>query len=160
MDVALGGTFDPIHDGHRALFERAFSLGDATVGLTSDEFAPKTRHVDREIRPYKERKAALAAVLAEIADRYDREYQIRPIEDATGFATEPTFDVLVVSPETAPVGDTINEIRRERDLDPLAIEVVDHVLADDGKIISSTRILRGEIDKHGNVTSEKKVNEP
>ena len=37
MQVALGGTFDPIHDGHRALFARALEVGDVTVRLTSDE---------------------------------------------------------------------------------------------------------------------------
>ncbi|MFB6254460.1 MAG: adenylyltransferase/cytidyltransferase family protein, partial [Halobacteriaceae archaeon] len=47
MQVALGGTFDPIHDGHRKLFSKAFSLGDVTVGLTSDELASQTRFEER-----------------------------------------------------------------------------------------------------------------
>ncbi|ERG88916.1 MAG: cytidyltransferase-related domain protein, partial [halophilic archaeon J07HX5] len=56
MKIALGGTFDPIHDGHRALFDRAFALGDVTVGLTNDELAPRTRDEDRPIRPYDARR--------------------------------------------------------------------------------------------------------
>jgi len=155
MDVALGGTFDPVHDGHRALFDRAFELGDVTIGLTSDELAPKTRSEDRYVRPYDERRADLAAELDVFADEYDRKYDIRPLDDPTGIATEPQFDYLVVSPETVDGARRINELREERGVDSLSIEVVDHVRAEDGEIISSTRIVRGEIDEHGNRTPDR-----
>ena len=155
MRVALGGTFDPVHDGHRALFDRAFELGDVTVGLTSDELAPRTRAETRSVRPFETRRRELAAELDDYAEEYGREYQVRELTEPTGIATEEQFDVLVVSPETATGGKRINEIRRERGKNELDIEVVDHVLAEDGKIISSTRIVRGEIDEHGNLTPER-----
>ncbi|MGB9965392.1 phosphopantetheine adenylyltransferase [Halobacterium sp. CBA1126] len=154
MDVALGGTFDPIHDGHRKLFERAFELGDVTVGLTSDELAAQTRSVDREVRPFEARKRDLEAELGRIAEDDGSEFEVRKLEQPTGIATEPKFDVLVVSPETRATGERINDIRAERGLDPLDIEVVDHVRAEDGDIISSTRIVQGEIDEHGNLTPD------
>lgn len=155
MKVALGGTFDPLHDGHRALFERAFELGDVTVGLTSDELAPRTRHEDRKVRSFAERKADLEAELSAFADEHERSFDIRELSEPTGIASEEQFDVLVVSPETETGGKRINEIRRERGQGELEIEVVDHVYAEDGDIISSTRIVRGEIDEHGNLTPER-----
>jgi pantetheine-phosphate adenylyltransferase len=155
MKVALGGTFDPVHDGHRALFERAFELGDVTVGLTSDDLAPKTRHDERHVRSYDQRRRDLEAELRALADEYDREFAVRALDKPTGIATEPQFDALVVSPETEPGGRRINEIRRERGFDPLEIVVVDHVYADDGDVISSTRIVRGEIDEHGHLTPDR-----
>ncbi|MCU4925528.1 phosphopantetheine adenylyltransferase [Halobacteria archaeon AArc-dxtr1] len=151
MDVALGGTFDPVHDGHRRLFDRAFELGDVTVGLTSDELAPKTRHEDRPVSSYERRERRLETELASFAEEYDRAFEIRPLHEPTGIATESQFDYLVVSPETVDGGHRINEIRRERGHDALDIVVVPHVVADDGDIISSTRIVNGEIDEHGAV---------
>jgi len=154
MNVVLGGTFDPVHDGHRALFDRAFELGEVTIGLTSDDLAPRTRAADRHIRPFEKRRRDLVAELDAFADRYGRDYEIRELSSPTGIATEPGFDALVVSPETEAGGRQINEIRRDRGLAPLDIEVVDHVHAEDGEIISSTRIVRGEIDEHGNLTPD------
>lgn len=160
MDVALGGTFDPIHDGHRALFRRAFGLGDVTVGLTSDELADRTRHVERHVRPFQARREDLEATLAELATEFDREFEVRLLEEPTGIAVEPPFDHLVVSPETKPGGDRINEIRRDRGLAPLDVHVVPHVRAADGDILSSTRIVRGEVDEHGNPTPDRQPGHP
>ncbi len=159
MNVALGGTFDPIHDGHRKLFERAFEIGDVTVGLTSDELAPRTRHVERYIRPFDSRKRDLEAELAPLADEYGRGFEIRPLEKPTGIAVEPQFDTLIVSPETKDGGERINGIRAERGLDPLDVVVVGHVEAADGDRISSTRVVTGEIDEHGNLTPDREGRE-
>ncbi|ELZ53399.1 MULTISPECIES: phosphopantetheine adenylyltransferase [Halorubrum] len=155
MNVALGGTFDPVHDGHRKLFERAFELGDVTVGLTADDLAPDTRHVERYVRPYEQRERDLEAELAPRAEEHGREYEIRKLTEPTGIAVEPEFDALVVSPETREGGKRINEIRGERGHDPLELVIVDHVAAEDGERISSTRIVAGEIDEHGNLTPDR-----
>ena len=40
--VAMGGTFDAIHNGHMALLNKAFSISSKVIiGLTSDQLATK-----------------------------------------------------------------------------------------------------------------------
>jgi len=154
MRVAVAGTFGPIHDGHRALFREALERGDdgVVVGVSSDRFARESRRPDpRPIPPYDERERRVEATLAAL-DEWGREVIVRKFTDEYGFADDdPTLDALVVSPETDDAVAEINRRREERGLDPLEPIVVPYEYAADGERISSTRIVEGEIDEHGNV---------
>lgn len=151
MRVVVAGTFGPLHDGHRALFEEALRKGDegVVVGLTTDEFANATR--DRSVPSYDERERQVGAAI-DALDEWNREVEIRPVADEYGFADDdPSLDALVVSPETDEEVAALNRRREERGMDPLEPVVVPYVYAEDGARISSTRIVEGEIDEHGNV---------
>ncbi len=153
MRVAVAGTFGPLHDGHRNLFEHALRFGEdgVVVALTSDELAVETRHEPRPIPSLEERTRIVTDALSGL-DEWDRDIEIRTLETEDGIATdEPSIDALVVSPETAPEIEGLNEQRRERGFEPLSGIVAPYVLADDGERISSTRIVNGEIDEHGRV---------
>lgn len=149
--VAVGGTFEPLHDGHKALLEKACDLskgGELLIGLTSDEMA---RQRFREVLDYEARLSAVK--------EYVESLGINPIivelKDPYGPTVYEDFDYLVVSPETLPVGLEINEIRREKGLKPIKIVKIEYVLAKDGRPISSTRIKLGEIDEHGNLLNNR-----
>lgn len=152
MRVAVAGTFGPLHDGHRAMFEAALERSDegVVVGLSSDEFARETRRPNpRPIPPYEERKRRVEATLDEL-DEWDREVEIRRFSDEHGFADDdPSLDALVVSPETDEEVAAINRQRTDRGMEPLEPVVVPYARAEDGEPISSTRIVNGEIDEHG-----------
>ena len=153
MYVSVAGTFGPIHDGHRTLFEHALCVGEdgVIVALTSDELATETRDEPRPIPTFTERVQAVTNEIAAIDD-WDRDVEIRKLTSEHAIATDdPSIDALVVSPETAPELEVINDRRRERGFEPLSGIVAPYVLADDGERISSTRIVKGEIDEHGTV---------
>ena len=61
------------------------------------------------------------------------------------------LDVLVVSVNTHPTGIELNHLRKERGLRPLELVAIPPVLADDGTLISSTRVMAGECDADGRV---------
>ena len=159
----LGGTFTPVHNGHRALLHKAFQTashvgdgdGHVIVGLTSTALARDTRsdpsHAD-QLGSYRERLAALDAELDRMDDAYSADYEIVQLDDAYGPAgRREDIDAVVVSPEAKAQrrAYTLNQHRIETGLGPLEIHTPPFVIAEDGARISSTRIRNGEIDSHG-----------
>ncbi len=144
MKTAVAGTFDVIHDGHRALFDRAFGLGsEVCVGLTSDKMASEARS---DFLPYHLRKKALEDELA----HYGKPFTIFELNDLYG---DPEImdavDVLVVSKETESNGYKVNAERESRGVRPLIISVVPLVMASDGNKVSAHLILEGKYGRDG-----------
>ena len=140
--VAVGGTFDKFHDGHRKLQSTAFEIGDRIeIGVTSDEFGGLKGDIDS----CKERIANLKSFFSDKSN-----FVVVPLEDPYGTTIyDEEIEAIVVSEETEPTAVEINEIRVSKGMMPLDIVVVSFVMAYDGTPISSTRIRRGEINQNG-----------
>jgi len=145
--VAVGGTFQYLHDGHAKLIRKAFEIaGDGTVhiGLTSDEMLQKVHNVEN----YDSRRSQLLQYLKGVGFP-EGTYEVTRLNDPYGPTLEEDFDYIIISPETYPVALKINFIREENGREPLKIIYVEYVMAEDGIPISSTRIAQEEIDRHG-----------
>ena len=147
--VAMGGTFDIIHDGHMALLNKSFSISSKVIiGLSSDQLAAKRGK--NLVNDYSKRLSSLKCVIDK--NFSNSSYEISKLENDFGPAIiEGSVKALVVSKETSSKGAHLNEMRAERNLPPVEIVVVPMVLAKDGKAISSTRIKNSEIDSNGNL---------
>ncbi|MCW4009425.1 MAG: pantetheine-phosphate adenylyltransferase [Candidatus Bathyarchaeota archaeon] len=146
--VAVGGTFDELHRGHKILLMKAFEIGERVViGLSSDEFVSKLGkpHVTAS---FEERKQSLMVWLSErgLADKAE----IVPLFDSFGSSVEDTsIEALVVSQETKPIADKINERRGKTGMHLLEIAEINMVPSQNCRPISTTRIRRGEMDREG-----------
>ncbi|MDW5564187.1 MAG: inosine/xanthosine triphosphatase [Methanomassiliicoccus sp.] len=153
MKVAVGGTFNVLHRGHRALLDRAFDLGDEVlVGITSETMASRSKSA---VRPLWERKADLERYLRTKGTNWTLAVIDRPDEHVD---VRWDIDTLIVSPETRRTGEAINVKRYDLGLPPLKLVEVPHVLADDFTPIAARRILAGEIDAEGRLLRPLVVN--
>ena len=147
--VAMGGTFDVIHNGHMALLKKSFSISSKVIiGLSSDQLAVKRGK--SLVNDYSKRFSLLESTIEK--NFPNSSYEISKLENDFGPAVvEGSVKALVVSEETSAKGLHLNELRAERNLPSVEIVVVPMVLAEDGKAISSTRIKNTEIDSNGNL---------
>jgi phosphopantetheine adenylyltransferase len=125
-DVAVGGTFDRLHAGHRLLLAATALAARERVfaGVTADALlAGKAR---RELlQPYAERAAAAESYSRRVRPSLQvRTGALRDPKEPTQAELDPDMRALVVSRETVRGGEAINEGRRARGFAPLELVVV------------------------------------
>ena len=147
--VCIGGTFDRLHKGHKALIDKAFEIagenGWVFIGITKGEIANKKK----DVLPFNKRIQDVIKYLKEKG--FYSQSEIQPIYDKYGPSIEGDFDAIIVSPETEKVAQEINMIRRKKGKKPLEIINIPFVLAEDDSPVSSTRIRKKEINQEGHL---------
>jgi len=147
MNVCLGGTFYPLHKGHKALLRKAFQIagpkGSVFIGVTSASMTKKKK----EIASFEKRKQSIEHFLAE--ENVIGQAIIQQLSNKFGPTLKGDFDAIIVSPETQPTAEEINRKLKFLEKKPFQIIVIPFVLSKDGKPISSSRIRRKEIDENG-----------
>ncbi len=147
MRVCVGGTFHPLHEGHKTLIRTACTTagpsGVVYIGITSGKQFRKKKKVSLFYLRKKKIQQFLAKEHIQTTICFIR------LTDRYGPATTDDFDAIVVSPETRPTAEEINHIRLNNNKKPLQIIEIPFVLAEDLKPISSTRIRQKEIDQYG-----------
>ncbi len=143
-DIILGGTFDHLHDGHRALLEAAISCGKyIRIGVTSDAFAKRMRKTDKYVYLMQNVEERINNVKMFLKQRGWTNYEIMIINDRYGPALSvETLEGIVVTEETYPTALEINKLRAIKGMDQLLILVIPFVYDENGLIISSRRIRK------------------
>lgn len=134
--VAMGGTFDHLHAGHKILLSCAAFLATSKliVGMTSDSLLTKKRHV--EILEHLDERTKKTREFLQLV-KPGLELDLPPLTDIYGpTGWDPNVQALVVSKETLSGANAIATHRREKDLPPLKDFVID-VIAPDGSNITS-----------------------
>lgn len=120
--VAVGGTFDHMHDGHKILLSMASFLTSKTliVGITGPKLLVNKKYKEY-LESYHVREATVKSFITKISSETIALdcYMIEDVCGPTGFIKE--IDALIVSAESAKGGDFVNNFRKEKEFPPLKI---------------------------------------
>jgi cytidyltransferase-like protein len=135
--IAIGGTFDCLHNGHRKLVAFASSVcsTELTIGITGDAMIAKKSNATL-IASFNERKETVAAFLRIMKPEL-RINAVELVEPYGPTITDPTIEAIVVSSETILGAFKINDIRLSQGMRPLFIFVT---MREDTAALSSTFI--------------------
>ncbi len=152
--VAIGGTFDVFHRGHEQLVSKAFDAGERVlIGVTSDSYVRKLRKT-HTVQSYVTRVSGLRRYLRQ--KRWSSRATIALLRDPYGpAARRKDLEALVITPDSLSNALKLNQLRQGNGLRVVKIHRIPLSRAEDGRLISSTRIRRGEIDREGRVLRNK-----
>ena len=140
----LGGTFDRLHDGHRALIlGTSLECDHLQIHVTSDSMiankGPLIQDIDTRLKQIQDMliEESINASLHVLQDKYGPAVSLEKCS------------VIGCTEETLSSCEEINEIRESDGLSPLRIVKIDHTLDEGGQILSSSRIRSGIVDQNG-----------
>ncbi|MBA3724267.1 MAG: pantetheine-phosphate adenylyltransferase [Candidatus Levybacteria bacterium] len=145
----LGGTFDRLHAGHKALLDTAFSqAGKVIVGIaTSTLYQHKL--FSSIVEDYQTRKDSISRYLTEKG--YASRAIFIAIDDMYGNSlTEKDIQAIFVTESNRSNVQVINDQRNKRGFSSLKEVLTPYCLGNDRQVITSNRIRNGEIDREGN----------
>ncbi|MCD6575574.1 MAG: pantetheine-phosphate adenylyltransferase [Nanoarchaeota archaeon] len=146
--IGYGGTFGPLHDGHKYAIRHAAAVADVVhIGITSDGLA---KFKSPSVPPLNERKKALEDYLRTIEGNFVVTVIYNPYGEAP---SSKELEAIIATSGTLDAVREISRMRKLNGLPELKVEKLDYLLAEDGERISSTRIRRGEITPSGKLVS-------
>ena len=143
--VAVGGTFDRLHAGHRLLLAASALTAERRlfVAITRDKLLSNKKHSER-LQPFEERAQNAVAFVRKVRPGRGFAVEVGALLDPkepTAAETESQMQALVVSKETVTGGEAINAGRKARGFKPLALLVVG--------LVGSSSEEEGEKGKEG-----------
>eukprot|EP00796_Vickermania_ingenoplastis_P013223 gene13223-9069_t len=140
--VAVGGTFDRLHSGHKLLLSYAalYARDGLRVGIASDALL-KNKKFKEYLQPFDTRKNQVVEFLRCV--RRDLEPDVTVITDVCGGTdTAKELEAIVLSHETKKALAVINEARAAHLCPPLVGIVIPDVSRHDGSLITSTELRK------------------
>jgi pantetheine-phosphate adenylyltransferase len=147
--TVCGGTFDLLHKGHKLFIKKTLEISDKVIiGITSDKYIHSFKN-NRNIEDFNIRKQAVLNFLE--ATSGGEKVTIVEIDSAYEpyLESSPDYKAITVTPQTKKSALDINIKRKQNEISKLIIIMVPFLFAEDGEIISSTRIRAGEINRKG-----------
>ncbi len=147
--VALGGSFDHLHEGHKAFLRFAAEISKSLIIGVTDQHMVLNKPFPELIQPTHVRKQAVL----NYCNQQEIKAKLITLNDPFGPTIEENkIEAVVCTTDTLQGANKINEIRQKLHLKELPIHV--HQLKKDVEgvaTISAQRIRAGEIDRMGNI---------
>lgn len=152
--VAVGGTFDRLHAGHKLLLTYAalYTTQFLLVGVASDALLGKKK-LKEMLQPLDVRMERISGFLSLL--RKDISVEIIPITDVYGSTdVRPDLEAIILSEETKQSLDLINEARIAHQLPRIDGVVIPTVTYGPGETLISSTALREWEQKEGSTPSD------
>lgn len=147
--LALGGTFDRLHMGHKAFINCAFEKANSvSMGITTDAMAANLGKIN--VLSFDKRKEDIENFLKSrgLLGRA----QLFALNDIYGTTlTDKTLNAILVTDDSLDGAREINLKRKKNGLAPLAVLKFNIFKTANGRALSSTLIRRGHANREGEV---------